>query len=243
MSGSGTYKYGYWRLPPRCSGCEKPLEIPETCEKSSVVKCQCGSSYHCYPAPDWLKKLVPSANACVTPDPPPEANGKEPLKMNEASSKPIVMSCPKCAGSLSVSGESERIMECAYCQSDVYIPDEVWTRLHPVQKSKEWFVSLTGRNIHQLRAERRRKDEEEEKKFLAGWKIRNAPKKARRKLRSFLPVIFTVIALAAAVSLIGSLASGGKKGMDELWADVGPFLIVPVVVLVPLWLALRPMVS
>jgi hypothetical protein len=239
MSGSGTYKYGYWRLPPRCSECKTPLDLPKEISAAPISCTGCDARYYGFPAPDWLKGEVPSAVFCVTPEPPPGPDGAEPLKVDESSSTPIVMSCPKCGGALSVSSSSQRIMKCGYCSSEVYVPDEVWTRLHPVHTAEEWFVCLEGKNIHQLRAERRRRDEEEEKEFLAGWKVRNAPKKAAKSIRNFMPLIFAVLAVATVVTVTGALSSKGSGGIGKAWSSVGPFLIVPLVIGIPVWLALR----
>ncbi|MBN1435341.1 hypothetical protein JW921_11310 [Candidatus Fermentibacterales bacterium] len=242
MSGSGTYKYGYWRIPLRCSSCKKLLRVPSGTQ-TEVIRCEnCGATYHAFPAPEWLKKEVPSAVVCVTPGPPPGEAGQEPLRMDEGSSQLIVMSCPKCGGALEVSSKSERIMSCQYCSCEVYVPDEVWARLHPVRVAEEWFVGLEGRNIHELRAERRRRDEQEEKEFLQGWKLRNAPRKVKKSIGRFVPVFIIVLAVAGALSLIGAL-SGGAKGVGSAWSELGPLLIVPVVVLVPIWFAVRSTIS
>lgn len=239
MSGSGTFKYGYWSLPPRCSGCKKVLELPGDELESDITCPECGRLYHAFPAPSWLVEQVPSAALCVTSGPVPGHEGEEVLEVDESSSRPVVMSCPKCAGALSVSSSSERIMECGYCSSEVYVPDEVWKRLHPVRTAEEWFVGFQGKNIHELRLERRRSDEEEEKEFLRGWKIRNAPRKARRSARTFMPMILVILALAVVITIIGSITSEGKGGIGETWSAVGPFLIVPLAIGVPVWFALR----
>ncbi|MBN2585777.1 MAG: hypothetical protein JXA64_04465 [Candidatus Fermentibacteraceae bacterium] len=243
MCGSGTFKYGYWRLPPRCSKCKKPMELPEVNE-NAVIRCAgCQAEYSFFPVPDWLGKKVPSAVFCITPEPPPGADGAEALKVDETASRPIVMSCPQCAGALSVSSGSDRIMECKYCSSEVYVPDEVWTRLHPVKIAVEWFVGLEGKNVHQLRLERRRRDEEEEKEFLKSWKLRHAPEKARVSLRRYLPVFWIFLAIAVMVTLIGVFSEEGAKEIGDTWSTVGPFLIVPFVVMIPAWFALRSALS
>lgn len=239
ISGSGTYKYGCWRLPPRCSKCEKPLEIPDDSTAGMVGCPECGEKLHRFPAPEWLVREVPSAVSCLTPEPPPGPEGEQVLDMDESSAKPIVMSCPQCGGALSVSASSERIMNCGYCSTEVYVPDEVWTRLHPVRTAREWFVVLDGMNIHQKRAERRRMDEREEEEFLKGWKLRNAPKKVRRSLRMFFPVIVVLLLAAAAITVIGSLESSDSAGVSGAWSRYGPYLVVPVMVFLPVWLVIR----
>lgn len=243
ISGSGTYKYGYWRLPPRCSTCEKPLELEELGTGTTISCGGCEAKYHLFPAPAWLRKEVPSAVACVTPGPQPGPEGEQVMEIDESSPRLIVMSCPQCGGALSVSTSSERIMNCGYCSTDVYVPDEVWTRLHPVHKSLEWFVILDGKNIHQIRAERRRRDEREEKEFLRGWKLRNAPKRSRRKLRWLKNLFGVVLAILSVTALIGILDSGSIDGAVDAWATVVPLLIFPAAVLIPIWLVFKSVFS
>ena len=243
MSGSGTYKYGYWRLRPRCSSCKEQLEIPEG-PGPVVIECAgCHEKYHYFEAPEPLRKEVPSAAFCITPEAPPGPDGVERLQIDQSSSKPIVMSCPQCGGTLSVSSSSERIMECGYCGSEVYVPDEVWSSLHPVRTSEEWFVGLHGKNVHQLRAERRRADEKSDEEFLRGWKLRNAPRKAKKSIRSFLPIILLVFLAAIIVTLTGALSDDGTGGLGDAWSRIGPYLIVPLVVLVPILLAVKSTIS
>ena len=243
MSGSGTFKYSYWRLEPRCSSCKKPLSIPEV-QGNSIVRCsECNASYYVFSIPEWLQKLVPSARFCCAPQPLSIENEDSGMVIDEDSAKPVVMSCPQCAGVLSVSARSERIMECGYCNSEVYVPDAIWKRLHPVRKTEEWFVCFEGRNIKQLQAERRIRDIEEEKKELRKWRLKNAPKKTRRKFRSVLRILGVFIALSIAMSVLITLTGGDQQDVSELYSRFAPFLIIPIAIGIPIWLAFKGIFS
>ena len=243
MSGSGTFKYGYWRLEPRCSTCETPLIIPEDTDSCSVKCTKCDSVYYLYPVPEALKKQVPSARLCLSQQPPPEGRKPADMKVDEDSTKPVVMACPQCAAALSVSSGSERVMECNYCNSEVYVPDAVWKRLHPVRKSEEWFVSFEGRNNKQLQASRRLRDQKEEKKELKTWSLRNTPKKAAGKLRPALIFIGAFLSIVLLIGLILILDGYNKKQIFEFFASYSPLILAIGVSLFPVGFVLRTLFS
>ncbi len=243
MSGSGTFKYSYWRLEPCCSSCRTPFSVPEVLGTSKIRCGECSAEYYVFPVPDWLRKLVPSARFCCTPQPQTGDTDDKGVEIDEDSTKPIVMSCPQCAGALSVSARSDRIMECAYCNSEVYIPDAVWQRLHPVRKTEEWFVGFEGKNKIQLQKERRLIDQEEEKKELQKWHRKKTPEKIERKLKSILTVLGIFIALSIMVSVLITLTGNEKQDVSELYSRYAPFFIIPVAVGIPLWLAFKGIFS
>ncbi|GEM_PF-1004271 len=239
MSGSGTYKYGLWRLPPRCSKCKKVLPIPDSSEPAPITCTKCGESYHYFPAPESLLRAVPSAVFCISAQPPPGEGDREPLVVNDASLTPVVMSCPKCAGALSVSKGTGRVMKCAYCSSEVYVPDAVWSRLHPVRKTLEWFVGLGGPTQKQIQAKQRAIDEEEEKRELESWKVRTAPRKAARNIKPVLPILGIIAAIAAVMSLLFSLG-GDSAGIV---AKAAPIVLFVLFTAIPVWIALSSILS
>ncbi|MFO7627433.1 MAG: hypothetical protein R6V62_09265 [Candidatus Fermentibacteraceae bacterium] len=239
MSGSGTYKYGLWRLPPRCPKCKKVLPLPGSSGPALIACTKCGESYHYFPAPDWLMRAVPSAVFCITAQPPPDDGGREPLVVNDASATPVVMSCPKCAGALSVTTGNERVMKCAYCGSEVYVPDAVWTRLHPVRKTLEWFVGLGGPTQKQINAQQRVRDEEAEKKELDSWKVRTAPRKAARNIKPMLPFLAIIAAIVAVMTILFSL--GGESA--GIVAKAAPIVLAVLFFAIPLWIGLSSVLS
>ena len=244
MSGGGTFKYSYWRLEPRCSSCKKPLSIPEV-QDNSIHRCaECEAPYYLLSIPEWLQKPVPSARFCCTLQPPPKGDTDDKgIEIDEDSTKPVVMSCHQCAGALSVSARSERIMECSYCNSEVYVPDAIWKRLHPVRKTEEWFVCFEGKNMKQLQVDRRVRDIEEEKGELMKWRLRNAPIRVKNKLRTALRILGVFIALSIMVSVLITLTGNEKQDVSELYSRYAPFFIIPVAVGIPLWLAFKGIFS
>ncbi len=239
MCGSGTYKYGLWRLPPRCTRCKKVLPLPGSSGRARIACDKCGEPYHFFPAPDWLMLVVPSAVFCITSQEPPDDAGREPLVLDDSSTAPVVMSCPKCAGALSVSTGSERIMKCVYCGSEVYIPDAVWQRLHPVRKTLEWFMGLGGPTQSQLQAQQRAIDEQDEKRELDSWKVRTAPRKAARNLRPVLPFLAIIAAIAAIMALLFSFG-GDSAGFV---AKAAPIVLFALFAAIPVWIALSSVLS
>lgn len=237
MSGSGTYKYGLWRLPPRCSKCKKVLPIPDSSEPAPITCTKCGESYHYFPAPAWLLRAVPSAVFCISAQPPPGEGDREPLVVNDASLTPVVMSCPKCAGALSVSKGTGRVMKCAYCSSEVCVPDAVWTRLHPAKKTLEWFLGLGGPTLKQLNAQRRLMDLEEERRELGSWKVRATPGRVIHGLAPLMPVLGMVAAIGAVLLLLHRL--GGTSA--RIAESAAPVVVIVLMIAIPVWIALRTM--
>jgi sugar lactone lactonase YvrE len=69
------------------------------------------------------------------------APGKAP-----AAPQPIVLYCANCKAPLSVDGSS-RIVRCQYCSTDVYLPDDLWQRLHPVATVARWYLCTSAEHV------------------------------------------------------------------------------------------------
>ena len=54
--------------------------------------------------------------------------------------RPVMMSCLHCGGALEITSETSRIVACQYCDTDHYLPDELWRRLHPLKKRTPWYL-------------------------------------------------------------------------------------------------------
>lgn len=136
MSGEFTAKVNYYRLKPRCPECKEDLGVDVESGTDEILHClKCGKgSLDTFPAPEWLRNILP-ANQVYGAEREVEKRSEM-----EAAPKPIVMACPQCGGTLKATAESERIMPCAYCNVDVYLPDAVWRKLHPARTIQEWFI-------------------------------------------------------------------------------------------------------
>jgi hypothetical protein len=59
--------------------------------------------------------------------------------IEEGTSRPVAFQCPCCSGSLIIDGK-ERTVVCSFCDTQVYLPDDLWRTLHPVKKKRRWFL-------------------------------------------------------------------------------------------------------
>jgi hypothetical protein len=104
-----------------------------------VHKCpKCDRDMPVVPVPDWVKKGLPPATVVVGGS----LQGKEEKgKGEEAPTEPIAFSCIKCGGALMVDG-SERVVPCEFCGVKVYLPDDLWLRLHPAKVKERWRIGF-----------------------------------------------------------------------------------------------------
>ncbi len=140
MGGDGTFKYTYYRLAPHCSSCKGELqEIPA--DTDGTVSCvKCGAGNETFPAPAWLKEAMPSVLQIICAEREEGTSRKAVAAVDNEGAGPVAMNCPQCGGSLIITGSSTRITKCGYCSIDVYVPDAIWLRLHPVKIAGEWYV-------------------------------------------------------------------------------------------------------
>jgi len=123
---------------PLCCSCGSRLkDIPESVTGKTDLKCsKCNTVNTVAPAPEWLIKIVPQAVLIVNGQ-SSEADGKK----EEPAGKPVFLSCPSCSGNLRVDGSS-RLVTCSYCSADVYLPDDLWLRMHPVKTVQKWYLGF-----------------------------------------------------------------------------------------------------
>ncbi|UCH79143.1 MAG: hypothetical protein JSU81_04125, partial [Candidatus Coatesbacteria bacterium] len=102
---------------------------------------RCEATTPVTPPPAWLAEAITPPrwllNAEIQEEkaePPPEEG-----EAVEAAAAPVAFTCPQCAGSLLVDGR-DRMIRCTYCGVNVFLPDELWFRLHPARKKRRWFV-------------------------------------------------------------------------------------------------------
>jgi hypothetical protein len=235
MSAGQSYRYGYFRLAPRCDQCKSPL--PESpLEADGRVTCPgCGAQYHVHPAPAWVRELVPSAAQVISPEREPVEG--QPLQVDQEKPQPVLMSCPGCGGGLTITTDTERTCTCRFCSGQVFIPDELWKRLHPVKVKRQWFVRFEGPTTRELDAERRQSDLAAQRTELAkrgpfvpllgGVKRRMTP----------LSVACIVLGILICVTGVVLPILAHPLGLPDLWWMVTPSIIVGAVVI-----SLGPMV-
>jgi len=143
MQGRFTFEIEYGKQFPHCSECHKTMK-PTEIEVGSRARIPCRKCNHLIltmPAPDWLKKLVPTAVQLYAIEELEPSPGESP---DLDAQRPVVMQCPQCGAALKITGQSERVMPCQFCDVDVYLPDGIWLRLHPAKTATRWEVRFEG---------------------------------------------------------------------------------------------------
>ncbi|MEM9691803.1 MAG: hypothetical protein AAGA56_04620 [Myxococcota bacterium] len=125
--------------PPPCSYCGAEMSVSEedvaTGTNGEVVCPSCGGSHPTWPAPGFLKKAGVQQ---VFLAPPPQARRKP--EADTPPPAPVCFGCLNCGANLKIGVDDKRIVTCAYCQSDNYLPHEVWNRLHPVRRRRAFWL-------------------------------------------------------------------------------------------------------
>lgn len=125
------------RQNPRCRKCRRDFDMEKEYHGQDLLVCpDCGDESPVFPAPDWLKEAIHGSTLVVGAWPV-----GSPLEGEKGLSGPVAFACPKCAGSLMIDG-TDRLVKCDYCGTNVYLPDDLWLRLHPAKKKGRWYIGL-----------------------------------------------------------------------------------------------------
>lgn len=131
----------YGRLDPYCIECKRDFEMKDEYTELSMIKCpDCGTEAPVSPAPDWFREAVPGATLIVGAWP----EGEEAPGESDEKPGPVAYSCPQCGGSLMIDGEN-RMIQCEYCSTNIYLPDDLWLTMHPAKTKTRWFIGFQGR--------------------------------------------------------------------------------------------------
>jgi hypothetical protein len=153
------------RAVPRCEKCGQAYPDDRMADGSTrdLFCVGCGDPGSTYPAPDWLRSLVPTAVQIISTD---RGGAAEAGLVSAAglaaaptqASAPVVMSCPQCGGPLRITDDMARLAPCTHCHAEVYLPDELWRRLHPAKVSRLWYVRFEGKSRWMVAREDAEKD-------------------------------------------------------------------------------------
>ncbi|MFH2007080.1 MAG: hypothetical protein ABI333_10885 [bacterium] len=229
------FHYEYWRAHPACEKCAEPflIEALEPGTTGNFACVSCGDPGSTFPAPEWLKRRVTTAVQIYSIDPDAwesQPGGGAAPKVEEAVA-PVVMACPQCSSSLNITAELKRVHSCLYCDSEIYLPDPIWLRLHPVKKIARWYVAFQGESAALVRLrreeERQRHTRSEREQRLAQERAERDAQHLReeeerkRELRAEIPARAAAARRMVALSyLLGAatLGWGGAAVLGELAA-------------------------
>jgi hypothetical protein len=144
-TGSGSTIFGTFstsltlaRFDPYCDSCKTDFADPWSLSPGTEYECsECGEVYPVDPPPAWMAEKLGSVAMLINAEADGEGEGEE--GGDGTGSEPVALACPQCGGWLAVDG-SDRLVRCQYCDVQVYLPDDLWLRLHPVRKKRRWFV-------------------------------------------------------------------------------------------------------
>lgn len=130
------------RLDPACPSCNT---IYSNLQKhiddgNTTVSCSNCNQQGTISIPEkWLKSIVRGITVLVNAEvSQPVEESDQPLI------KPIVFTCPSCTGALKVDG-TQRVVDCNFCNSSIYLPDDLWLRMHPVKTVELWYAGFKMR--------------------------------------------------------------------------------------------------
>lgn len=143
MRGAYTYQLMYGKQQPRCGKCKTKIDVnklEEYSAKSNYSCPKCSNEIFIRRTNDILQKEFSGIKFLVGED-------DDMLKVNPvkgklpSSAKPVLFTCPSCAGNLEIDG-TDRMVSCKYCDSQIYLPDDLWLRLHPVKEVSRWYMVI-----------------------------------------------------------------------------------------------------
>lgn len=211
-----------WRAEtPKCPQCKADFS-PEQIgvdDDREITCAGCGRAIETFPAPAWLREALPSARQVY--------NGERDGKEGEDSGalepefpdggKPVVLSCPQCKGALKVTAHSDRMVDCEFCGSNVYLPDDLWKRLHPVKTVSRWSMRFEGKSQEKLDNEKREEEDAARRRRDEYRKLRS---KARFRGSWVFWALFAAIIFAVTVAPLLITVSSG----DPLFGLAGKIL-------------------
>jgi pSer/pThr/pTyr-binding forkhead associated (FHA) protein len=226
--GGGSYSLNFetdvrWKAErPACVKCAAELSVDDVpVGRTDDVLCpSCGQANSTYPAPDWLREALPSVRQVYCGERPAGAPGSTGLEVEDGS-KPVILSCPQCKGSLKVTSRSDRLVPCEYCGADVYLPDDLWKRLHPVKTSSTWYIRYEGKS--QARIEKERELARDQERRSRDEEAFQEQERKRRKLKPS-HIGWTIFAAVIATVVLGPLLPLLSGGGDPLFGIAGKLL-------------------
>lgn len=141
MSGEYTYSLLYGKQEPRCQKCKQNIDTSkiEEYEGQNHIACtKCSNSIYIRKPIDAITGIFPQIKFLIGEDEDLISVNKTGVKPPE-SARPVLFICPSCAGNLEIDG-TDRMVTCKYCNSQIYLPDDLWFRLHPAEWVSRWYI-------------------------------------------------------------------------------------------------------
>lgn len=141
IGGTGAYKLEYSSMQPYCEECYTVIEENTALEAIRAGKVyECSNCRHKMPvraADVMLKEFHPKAAGVLN-----DSWGIDRKSLNTNTEEMLVFKCITCGAGLELTGETKRTIKCGYCDNENYLPDSIWTKLHPNKEVQPLFIIL-----------------------------------------------------------------------------------------------------
>jgi hypothetical protein len=134
VTDAGRFQVVFRKASGACGVCRAPVDraAARTAASAYVHQCACGMRTACRTTPPELDlqnvELVREEDVELL----------WPQQRKEA----VTLKCNGCGGPQTVGGATTRIFSCSYCNAQCYVPDDLWSLLHPVRAIKPWILEL-----------------------------------------------------------------------------------------------------
>ena len=148
MSGEYNYSMMFGRQDPRCGKCKQNIDLTKIEEFSNQkqTKCtKCSNSIYVRKPTDSITGILPRIKYLIGED-EDLISVRKSVAVLPDSAKPVLFICPSCAGNLEIDG-SDRMVTCKFCNSQIYLPDDLWFRLHPSESVQRWYILYDNEKI------------------------------------------------------------------------------------------------
>jgi DNA-directed RNA polymerase subunit RPC12/RpoP len=141
---TGEYEFSllYGKQKARCPKCKTtiPEEAFNNADTGNYICAKCSNNISIRKSNDFTTQILPSVRLIVGEDANRFNTHVEGIK-KPVTDKPVIFKCPACGANLEIDG-SKRMIECKFCNSKVYLPDDLWFEFHPVKTVDRWYVLL-----------------------------------------------------------------------------------------------------
>lgn len=139
--GSQGYKLVYSSAQPYCEECKTVLDedfLADAVKNKKPVSCpSCNHKMPVREADAEIKELHPKAIGVIN-----DSFGSDYAEKNTDKESMLVFKCNTCGAGLELTNKTQRTIKCNYCDNENYLPDAIWTKLHPNKEVQPLFVLL-----------------------------------------------------------------------------------------------------
>lgn len=143
MTGGGTFNVLYGKQEARCDACKTDVAmrfVQQHAQQRGYVACVgCGKWVSARPVPAGLDPKVFRSVLYVVGEDTTQFQTGQGSAESQPAAEPVLFTCPSCGGSLKVDGTA-RTIACTFCKSNLYLPDDLWRRMHPVKTVQRWYL-------------------------------------------------------------------------------------------------------